>query len=42
MINGVLLLFLANIAGLFDGASIPDAISQFWTCGDWNILLSLQ
>jgi len=33
---------LANIAGLSNGASIPDTVSQFWTGGDWNIPLSLQ
>jgi len=33
---------LANIAELSNGASIPDTVSQFWTCGDWNIPLSLQ
>jgi len=33
---------LANIAGLFDVASIPDTVSQFWTGCDWNIPLSLQ
>ena len=32
---------LANIAGLFDGASIPDTVSQFGTGCDWNIPLSL-
>jgi len=31
----------ANIAGLSDGASIPNTVSQFWTGGDWNIPLSL-
>jgi len=39
MINGVPLL---HIAGLSDGASIPDTVSQFWTGCDWNIPLSLQ
>ena len=33
---------LANIAGLSNGASIPDTISQFWIGYDWNIPLSLQ
>jgi len=33
---------LTNIAGLSDGASIPDTIFQFWTGCDWNIPLSLQ
>ena len=33
---------LGNIAGLSDGASIADTISQFWTGCDWNIPLSLQ
>jgi len=33
---------LANIAGLSNGASILDTISQFWTGSDWNISLSLQ
>jgi len=33
---------LANIAGLSNGASIPDTVSQFWTNCDWNIPLSLQ
>jgi len=33
---------LANIAGLSDGASIPDTVSQFWSGYDWNISLSLQ
>jgi len=33
---------LANIVRLFDGASILDTISQFWTSCDWNIPLSLQ
>ena len=32
---------LANIAGLSDGASILDTVSQFWTGCDGNILLSL-
>jgi len=33
---------LAHIAGLSDGISISDIVSQFWTCRDWNIPLSLQ
>jgi len=36
---------LANIAGLSDGASIPNIISRFWigcNWNIWNILLSLQ
>ena len=33
---------LANIAGLSDGVSIPDTVSQFWTSCDWNIPFSLQ
>jgi len=33
---------LANIAGLSDGASISETVSQFWTGGDWNIPLFLQ
>jgi len=33
---------LANIAGLFDDASILDIVSQFWTSCDWNISWSLQ
>ena len=33
---------LANIAGLSDGVSILDTVSQFWTGCDWNIPLSLQ
>jgi len=33
---------LANIAGLSDGASIPDTVYQFWSGCDWNIPLSLQ
>jgi len=33
---------LAHIAGLFDGISIPDTVSQFWTGWDWNILLCLE
>jgi len=42
MINGGFTTSLENIAGLFDGASILDTISQFWTGCDWNIPLSLQ
>jgi len=34
--------FLANIARLSNGASIPDTVSQLWTSCDWNIPLSLQ
>ena len=33
---------LAHIAGISDGSSIPDTVSQFWTSCDWNIALSLQ
>ena len=33
---------LSNIAGVPDGSSISDTISQFWTGNDWNIPLSLQ
>jgi len=33
---------LTNIAGLSDGASIPDTVSQFWIDCNWNIPLSLQ
>jgi len=33
---------LINIAGLFDGASILNTVSQFWIGCDWNIPLSLQ
>ena len=33
---------LVNIAGLSDGVSIPDTVSQFWTGCDWNIPFSLQ
>ena len=35
-------IFLTNIVGLSNDASIPDTVSQFWTDGDWNISLSLQ
>jgi len=38
----VLYYFFRNIAGLFDGAHIPDTVSQFWTGCDWNIPFSLQ
>jgi len=33
---------LTNIAGLSDGASTPDTVSQFWIGRDLNIPFSLQ